>query len=110
MKTRHSSVRIVGLPSLSMLKSRSSSPLKATLMSLSAVHHVARRGEQAVMEIVAMATDPNAKCSLPYVLSAVRNAKSLSNPVKADLYIVVSAIIKSSCVNKVSLVTKTYLG
>jgi len=83
----------VELPLLSVLRNKSSSSLKAILTSPSAVHHVGKQGKQSAMGVVA--TVPDAECSLPYVLSAVTNAKYLSSLVRVGLCIVLSATIRS---------------
>ncbi len=57
-----SSVPIVGLPSLSVLRSKSFSNPGAILMSPSAAPHAARQGSQSVTEIAV--TELHARCFL----------------------------------------------
>ncbi len=84
----------MGLPSLSALRNKSSSNLKAILTSPSAVRHAAKQGKQSVTETVATAIDPGAKCSLRYAPNAVKKLKYHSSPVKVDQCIVVSATVR----------------
>ena len=93
MRISRSNVPIVGLPSLSALGNKNSSPLKAILTSLSAVPSAAKPGSQSVTEIVAMATGPGGKCSLQYAPSVVRKPKYHSSRAEIDQYIVAIATI-----------------
>jgi len=60
LRTSLSSVPIVGVPSLSALRNKSFSNLRAILMSPSVVPHAARQGSQSVTETAAMG--PDARC------------------------------------------------
>jgi len=60
-------------------------------MSLSAVLHAVRQGEEAVTEMVVH----DVKCFLQYVPSVVKKPKYHSSLVKADRYIVASVTVKS---------------
>ncbi len=104
------SVLSVDKSSLLQLVSKSSSSLKAILMSPSAVRHAVKQEGQSVPEIVATAPGHHAKCSRQYVLSVARKLKCLSNPVKVDRCIVVIATVRSDRANNASLVLRTYIG
>ena len=95
MRTNLSSALIVGLPLPSVLRNKSSSNLKVILTSLSAVPPAAKQGRQSVTEMVALATDPNAKCSRQYAPSVAKRPKYRSSLVKVDQYIVVTATVRS---------------
>ena len=60
-------------------------------MNPSAVPHAVKQGRQSVTAVVAMATDPGARCSLPYAPNAAKKLKYRSSPVKAGQCIAVSA-------------------
>ena len=54
----------------------------------------ARQESQSVTELVATATDPDAKCSLQYVPSVAKRLRCHSSPAKVDRCIVVSATVR----------------
>ena len=110
MRKNHSSVPTVELPSLSALRSKSSSNLKATLMNQSAVPHAARPERHHATEMTATATDPSARCSPQYVLSVAKTPKYLSSPERIDQYIVVNATRLSERPHKDILTSKKHIG
>ena len=97
------------LPSLSVLRNKNSSRLKATLTSLSAVPHAAKQGRQSVTEVV-VATGPSGKCFPQYVPSVAKRPKYRSSPAKVDQYIVAIATIRSNRVDNSSLDLRIYIG
>jgi hypothetical protein len=99
----------VELPSLSVLRNKNSSRLKATLTSLSAVPHAAKQGRQSVTEVV-VATGPSGKCFPQYVPSVAKRPKYRSSPAKVDQYIVAIATIRSNRVENASLDLRIYIG
>ena len=95
MRTNQSSVPIVGTPSLSPLRNKNSSHLRATPTILSAVPHAAKQGKQSVTEAaVVMATGPSGKCFPQYAPSVAKRPKYRSSPAKVDQYIVAIATVK----------------
>ena len=109
-RTSRSNVPIVGLPSLSALRSKSSSNPEAIPTSLSAVPHAAKQGRQNVTEIVATVTGHDAKCSPQYALSVAKTPKYRSSPAKVDRCIAVSATVRSNWANNTSLTFKDICG
>ena len=107
MRTSQSSVPIVGLPSLSALRNKSFSNLRAILMSPSAVPHVAKQGRQSDTEIVTTATGPHAKCFLQYAPSVAKIPKYPLNLVLVDQCIVAIATAKSDRVDSAVLNLKS---
>ena len=72
-------------------------------MSLSAVRHVAKPGKPSVTEVVAIATEPDAKCSRQYAPSVAKTLKYRSNHAKVDQCIVAIAIEKTELADNASL-------
>ena len=84
-RTSLSNVPIVGLHSLSLLGSKNSSRLKASLMSLGAVLLAARQRSQNVTEVVAMDTGPS-KCSPQCATSVAKTPRYLLPPGSRSMY------------------------
>ncbi len=81
-RTSRSSVPIVGLPSLSALRTKNSTKPKALLMNQNAAPHVARRkrpSEVRVAVVVSVATDHPARCSQRPVPHAGNRPRFLSS-------------------------------
>jgi len=91
----------VKVNSSSALRNKSFSNPEAILTSPNVAPNAVRQEKQNVMEMVvtamemvATATEPNAKCSPRFVPSAVRKLKYRSSLVKADQCIAVIATVK----------------
>jgi hypothetical protein len=94
-------VPIVGLPSLSVLGSKSFSSLKALLMSPSAVLRAARHGSQSATEIAVMG--PGARCFPQHALSVAKALRYLLNLAVISRCIAVIATEKSDRVDNAVL-------
>jgi len=68
-------------------------------MSPSAVPRAARQGNQSAMEVAAIATGPDARCSLQYAPSAAKIPKYPLNLAVVDRCIAVIATVKSDRVD-----------
>ncbi len=88
----------MGLPSLSALRNKSFSSLRAILTSPSVVQNAARQGSQNVTE--AVTTVPDVRCSLRYVPSAAKAPKSHLNLAVISRFTVAIATEKSDLVDK----------
>ena len=86
---------IVGLPSLSALKSKSFLHPKAIPMTPSAVPHAAKPGSQHATAIVAIAQGLDAKCSPQYVPSVAKTRKYHLSLAKVDQCTVEIATVRS---------------
>jgi len=91
--TNPSNVPIVGILSFSLLKSKSSLPLRAMPTIPNAAQIAVRQGKRSATEVVT--TDPSVKCFLRYAPSAVRTQKYPSSHKKIDQYIVAIATARS---------------
>ena len=72
-------------------------------MSPSDVPHAAKQGRQSDLEIVATATDSDAKCFLQYAPSAAKTRKCPLSLAMVDRSIVAIATIKSDRVDRASV-------
>ncbi len=89
-------VPIAEILSLSVLRIRSFSNPRVTLMNPNAAPNAAGHGSQSTTEAVAIAmvTETLAKCSLPYAPLVARKLKYRSNHAKADRCIAVIVTVK----------------
>ncbi len=94
MRTSQSSVPIVGLPSLSVLRSRSFSNPGAILMSPSAAPHAARQESQNDTEVAATTAVPVAKCFRQHAPSVAKPLKYPLNLAVISRFTVVIATVK----------------
>ena len=99
---------IVGLLSLSALKTRSFSSLKATLMSQNAVQNAVRQGSQSATETVA--TDPDARCFPQHAPSVAKAPKFLFSLAGISQFTAAIATEKSAQVDKWGLNPKSRPG
>ena len=105
-----SNVPIAVLPSLSALRSKSSSHLKVILMTPSDVPRAVKPGSQSVTEIAALARGLDAKCSLQYVLSVVKPRKYRLSLARADRCTVAIATVRSKWPDNADLNLTAYIG
>jgi hypothetical protein len=85
----------VGLLSLSALRTKSFSSLRAILTSPSVVRNAARQGSHNVTEVVVVViTVPDVRCSPQYVPSVAKTPKYPLNHAVIDLFIVAIATVK----------------
>jgi hypothetical protein len=96
-------VSIAGILSLSVLRIRNFSNPKVIPMNPNAAPSAVRHESQSAMEtvamvmaMIAMVTEPLAKCSLRYALNVVKKLKCHLNHVKADRCIAVIVTVKSN--------------
>jgi len=107
----------VELLSSSALRNKSSLPPEVILMIPSAAYLAAKKGRHGrtatvaiAIGMIAMATDPNARCSLRYALSVAKLPRFRSSPTKIGQCIVAIATIRSGQADPASLLLKAYTG
>ena len=110
MKTSQSSAPIAELPSLSALRNKSISQLKAIPTIPSAAPHAAKPGSQNATEVVAITQGLDAKCSPQYVPSVAKTRKYHLSLVKADQCIVEIATVQPNPADNAGLVLRAYIG
>ena len=110
LRTNRSGVPIVGQPSHSALRNKSSSNLRAILMSLSVVPHAEKPGKHSATNRTARVTGLDVKCFLLSALSVVRKPKCHSSLAKVDRYIAAIATVRSDKANNTSFILRTNLG